>query len=264
MEQARTAFEGLRPVMVGPELPFQFTKEEDVKASLIDFGTWQLAYDLAMALAFGASSLGSKILVNTLFMKGDRESLHTAGRVAKSVLTGMPAAHMSEKQLVMVPVCVAYGSSKEVNAVAAQLGQLRQAPDLGRLRGRAELCNGTSSVEFCERVQRKFREFRAVSLTPFRLRNPGADPLARLSRDLAKNLASRRQCDGCGTRSLHLKRCNACKSAWYCSSACQHSDWRSHRPLCRSKSSKGTEDSTSPDSTACLATGHEAPEQASS
>lgn len=39
------------------------------------------------------------------------------------------------------------------------------------------------------------------------------------------------RCDRCFT-SINIKKCSACKVAWYCSSTCQKLEWKLHRPEC--------------------------------
>ncbi|KAJ6467831.1 hypothetical protein C8R45DRAFT_1105937 [Mycena sanguinolenta] len=50
-------------------------------------------------------------------------------------------------------------------------------------------------------------------------------------------------CFACGVRSTEkfpvtLKRCSGCKAVCYCSKACQDRDWRDHKKLCGSRSTK--------------------------
>ena len=37
------------------------------------------------------------------------------------------------------------------------------------------------------------------------------------------------RCEHCGARAGRLKRCSGCNDAYYCSAACQKTDWQRHR-----------------------------------
>lgn len=48
-------------------------------------------------------------------------------------------------------------------------------------------------------------------------------------------LAARHElCDGCGQRALGMRRCSACRQAWYCSRACQVAHRQQQRQTCNS------------------------------
>lgn len=47
-----------------------------------------------------------------------------------------------------------------------------------------------------------------------------------------KNMDEAKGCDICGKQGK-LLRCAGCKARWYCSKACQSSDWPSHRANCK-------------------------------
>lgn len=40
-------------------------------------------------------------------------------------------------------------------------------------------------------------------------------------------------CSRCGSASLHVRKCAACRTAAYCSKECQAGDWKSHKPQCK-------------------------------
>jgi ankyrin repeat protein len=42
-----------------------------------------------------------------------------------------------------------------------------------------------------------------------------------------------KKCDGCGKEGADLKKCSACLSVCYCSSACQRVGWPGHRAMCK-------------------------------
>jgi hypothetical protein len=52
-----------------------------------------------------------------------------------------------------------------------------------------------------------------------------------------------KKCFKCGAATTKtgtpLLKCNACKTARYCSSDCQKLDWRQHRPICKQVQGKG-------------------------
>ncbi|VDC08040.1 unnamed protein product [Peniophora sp. CBMAI 1063] len=48
---------------------------------------------------------------------------------------------------------------------------------------------------------------------------------------------TKRACVSCGSQDSEdasLKVCTGCKRMWYCSGACQKSDWKRHKPFCKS------------------------------
>ena len=49
--------------------------------------------------------------------------------------------------------------------------------------------------------------------------------------------AHKRLCANCGS-STSLRACSACKSIFYCSSACQRQDWKAHKAQCRQQALK--------------------------
>ncbi|KAK0443909.1 uncharacterized protein EV420DRAFT_1014153 [Desarmillaria tabescens] len=51
--------------------------------------------------------------------------------------------------------------------------------------------------------------------------------------DTAPNGCTSSKCASCGAQSEHLQVCSACKRQYYCSRACQRSDWKRHKPNCR-------------------------------
>eukprot|EP00662_Eupelagonemidae_sp_cell21_P054524 gene54524-biopygen90643 len=51
--------------------------------------------------------------------------------------------------------------------------------------------------------------------------------------DALRNIAETRECAGCGEKGEKLRRCTQCRSAWYCSGACQKGHWVTHKPACR-------------------------------
>ncbi|XP_050365996.1 histone-lysine N-methyltransferase ASHR1-like [Argentina anserina] len=50
------------------------------------------------------------------------------------------------------------------------------------------------------------------------------------------NSADHSKCDGCFESSLHLKKCSRCRVVFYCSAACQKSEWKLHRVECEALS----------------------------
>eukprot|EP00662_Eupelagonemidae_sp_cell21_P058194 gene58194-biopygen67750 len=48
----------------------------------------------------------------------------------------------------------------------------------------------------------------------------------------AQNAADSRLCGKCGCVDVRLRRCERCKSVWYCSKDCQVQHWHQHRSAC--------------------------------
>uniref|UniRef100_A0A1X7U948 MYND-type domain-containing protein n=1 Tax=Amphimedon queenslandica TaxID=400682 RepID=A0A1X7U948_AMPQE len=59
----------------------------------------------------------------------------------------------------------------------------------------------------------------------------GLNELAELSKQYS---SSKDTCWGCGQESKSLKKCGACKNAWYCNETCQRQDWgKGHKKACK-------------------------------
>ncbi|KAJ7111642.1 hypothetical protein C8R43DRAFT_1159390 [Mycena crocata] len=56
----------------------------------------------------------------------------------------------------------------------------------------------------------------------------------------AKQQAGCHSCNASSTedKPLTLRKCSGCKLVWYCSSECQHRDWRAHKKICRTSHEK--------------------------
>ncbi|KAJ6545237.1 hypothetical protein B0H19DRAFT_1075583 [Mycena capillaripes] len=61
-------------------------------------------------------------------------------------------------------------------------------------------------------------------------------PAPKISIKEEREAAQREACHACGTSSIEeavvLRKCSGCKLVSYCSSECQHHDWREHKKLC--------------------------------
>jgi len=50
---------------------------------------------------------------------------------------------------------------------------------------------------------------------------------------MSTKAAAKEACFACGKDSCHLKRCSACKVAWYCDVICQRLHFATHEPQCK-------------------------------
>jgi hypothetical protein len=74
-------------------------------------------------------------------------------------------------------------------------------------------------------------------------RAPGAAPPAEAA-VAAGTPPQQLVCSACGAGAAsgqRLRRCGACREAWYCSTACQLQDWPAHRDACRAAAAAATE-----------------------
>lgn len=175
-------------------------------------------------------------LAALLWLRGDSE-----GAVREAALAvELPAADAGHDAVRLLALIVAAGGKTARRAALAALPALRAAPQL------AERCNAEMGadvrrfIDYVVAIRHRGREelrdwiadqsrwqYRGDMLDP-----PFPDPFTDDTEGL-KNVAAMRECARCGAKGAKLRRCNECRSAWYCNAECQRQHWSSHQQTCR-------------------------------